>query len=261
MRDRIRRHLADNFVGYVALIIAVAGVPMAWALGKNSVGPEQLKPNAVRSSDVKDEAIKGGDVDERTLGKVASAGHADSATNAQSAVTAENAMTAGSAQTAESAAVAQNAKQLDGLDSSQFAPGTAEPWREVGTPGQPAFATGTCGAPCYGNFDPANVNTVAFFRDPWGIVHLKGLAECLGGTAPPCFAGDRIFSLPEGYRPDRTASLSTVRSSNFTPNVAGRVDVDASGDVAVATNESVEDWVSLDGLSFRCAPPGSNGCP
>ena len=137
MRDRIRRHVANNVVGYVALVVAVAGVPMAWALGKNSVGPRQIQPSAVRSSEVKNEAIKGVDVNEGTLGKVASAGTADSATNAQnaqSALTAENAATAGSAQTAhsadsaqtaESAASAQNANQLDGLDSSAFAPATA----------------------------------------------------------------------------------------------------------------------------------------
>ena len=128
MRDTIRRHVANNVVGYVALVVAVAGVPMAWALGKNSVGPKQIQPSAVRSSEVKNEAIRGVDVNEGTLGKVASAGTSDSATNAQNAqnaLTAQNAEAAGSAQTAETAATAQNANQLDGLDSSAFAPATA----------------------------------------------------------------------------------------------------------------------------------------
>ncbi len=45
---RVRAHLKANAVGYVALAVAVIGVPTAWAaLGKNTVGSKQLKKNAV----------------------------------------------------------------------------------------------------------------------------------------------------------------------------------------------------------------------
>ena len=46
--SRLRAHLKANAVGYVALVVALVGVRTAWAaLGKNSVGPKQLKKNAV----------------------------------------------------------------------------------------------------------------------------------------------------------------------------------------------------------------------
>ena len=45
---RVRAHLKANAVGYVALAVAVIGIPTAWAaLGKNTVGSKQLKKNAV----------------------------------------------------------------------------------------------------------------------------------------------------------------------------------------------------------------------
>jgi hypothetical protein len=54
----LRRHLRSNVVGYVALVVALAGVPTAWAaLGKNTVGTKQLKNNAVKRSKIAKNAV------------------------------------------------------------------------------------------------------------------------------------------------------------------------------------------------------------
>ena len=59
MSERIRRYVARHHVGLIALCIAVVGVPVAWALEKNSVGSKHIKPEAVRTSDIADDAVTG----------------------------------------------------------------------------------------------------------------------------------------------------------------------------------------------------------
>ncbi len=56
--SRFRSHLKANAVGYVALVVAVIGVPTAWAaLGKNTVGSKQLKAKAVTRAKIAPNAI------------------------------------------------------------------------------------------------------------------------------------------------------------------------------------------------------------
>lgn len=50
LRDRVPGH--TTVVAYIALMLAVIGVPTAWALSKNSVGSAQIKKAAVRNSDI-----------------------------------------------------------------------------------------------------------------------------------------------------------------------------------------------------------------
>ena len=45
-----------NVMSVTAVFIALGG--SAWALTRNSVGPRQIKPDAVRSSDIKENAVK-----------------------------------------------------------------------------------------------------------------------------------------------------------------------------------------------------------
>jgi hypothetical protein len=137
---RLRRHVGNNVVGYIALIVAVMGVPMAWALAPNSVGTKQIKPSAVRSSDVKNNALHGADVDETKLGRVPSAASAQNAQNAVSAQSAQFAQTAQSAQNADfatnagSASFALNAQNSDAVGGMGFT--------EIGGVGR--AATGGC---------------------------------------------------------------------------------------------------------------------
>ena len=44
-----------------------------------------------------------------------------------------------------------------------------------------------------------NVNKVAFYKDAFGTVHLKGKAKCVGTTCNS--ASLTSIELPEGYRP------------------------------------------------------------
>jgi hypothetical protein len=72
----------------------------------------------------------------------------------------------------------------------------SEAWHEVGAAGEPGFQNG------WGNAGGAT-ETVAFFRDREGIVHLKGVAT--GGASTTL-----IFQLPVGYRPANGRLLSFV---------------------------------------------------
>jgi hypothetical protein len=103
-----------------------------------------------------------------------------------------------------------------------------------------------------GNIGGGSNNEVSYQRDFNGTVHLRGVAQACGN--PP---GGTIFTLPNGYRP----VTQEVQVAMFTSG-AKRVDIDPDGSVqAAAANGGSFEWVSLDGLTFRCAPSGANGCP
>jgi hypothetical protein len=155
-----------------------------------------------------------------------------------------------------------NADKLDGKDSSAFAPAQAEGWHEVGASGEPAF---TSNERCsWKNFDTTNEEsdrqTAAFFRDPFGVVHLKGVVDADDGVATGgcvfTFAereplDDLIYTLPEGYRPEKP-SVHVV----LTNDQLGEVIVDSTGSVVIdfpTTNANAKEWVSLDGITFRAA--------
>ncbi len=53
MADYVRR----NHLALIALFFAVAGIPAAYAIGKNTIGSKQLKPAAVRTSDLADNSV------------------------------------------------------------------------------------------------------------------------------------------------------------------------------------------------------------
>jgi hypothetical protein len=142
----------------------------------------------------------------------------------------------------------------------------AEPWHAVGAAGEPAFGeTSTCR---WQNFSNPNFNTAAFLRDRLGFVHLKGIVDAEDIGAGPCgdSGGDPvIFHLPAGYRPAKREVHVTLTNSQL-----GRIAVDGPNLGLMAGAVSWEEpttwpnaklWISLDGISFRCAPSGSDGCP
>jgi hypothetical protein len=103
------------------------------------------------------------------------------------------------------------------------------------------------------------------FRDQDGMVHLRGRVRSIEGTDNRCqlFARDSVISqsLPPGYRPAARMSYAVPTNNSF-----GFVDVTASGEVVSGNifGRGFADsnvWLSLDGISFRCAPSGQNGCP
>jgi hypothetical protein len=78
----------------------------------------------------------------------------------------------------------------------------------------------------------------AYYKDPLGNVHLKGLVR--NGTL-----GMPVFTLPVGYRPT-TRGIFIVMSQSGT----GRLNIDDDGSVE-PSSPSVSAWVSLDGVYLR----------
>lgn len=94
-------------------------------------------------------------------------------------------------------------------------------------------------------------NTVAFYKDPLGVVHLRGVAVCSAGA---CWLGSvraNLFTQPPGYHPPAQEALPVLT------NVGGglaRVDITSNGVVALRNPEVPNgSWVTLDGITFRAA--------
>jgi hypothetical protein len=129
---------------------------------------------------------------------------------------------------------AQDSARLGGHPPSAYAPSTVEPYREVGTPGEPVFAAG------WSNAGPT-VTSGAFYKDPLRVVHLKGTVTRAGGTAV-------IFALPTGYRPSQTACFPTVRSSPA-PVLPTTICIFTTGEVSAGGADPGS--YLLDGITFR----------
>lgn len=85
----------------------------------------------------------------------------------------------------------------------------------------------------------APYNLTGFWRDRFGVVHLRGLltAGAIGSAA---------FTLPAGYRPAATEMMAAVSNGAF-----GIARVLATGDVVPFAGSNV--YFSLDGITFRAA--------
>lgn len=137
---------------------------------------------------------------------------------------------------------------------------TPENVDNVGDADGPAFVTDTnaSGTSCPTNGTSAWQNygggfaPAGFYRDPFGRVYLRGLVKKTAGNIECA-----IFRLPAGYRPAEHAAFSSVADNKFV-----RVSVYSDGEVdpeAVPTGGG--NFLSLEGISFRCGPSGNSGCP
>ena len=235
-----------NVMATVAVFIALGGSAYAAAqLKKNSVGTKQLKNNAVTGAKVRDGSLNAADIG----GAVSSADHALTADSASRAVSASSAVRADSAANASQAV---NAEKLGGSPSSAYI--------QAGQGGSfiPAahFEHADFGCPLdltVWHDDTPEVNEVTgYWRDPFGVVHLKGFAiRC--GTAETT-----IFTLPPGFRPGKLEHFVAIMENSGLET--GQVLVRAKGEV-VAPEVSSNGSIALDGITFKCAPSGSDGCP
>ena len=152
--------------------------------------------------------------------------------------------------------------QIKPADVSSKTLNGAEDWHDADFDSSAAF----CIWSNYGN----GQNDAGYFRDRAGVVHLRGVVRVSDGgdTCTFGFSQDKhIFSLPAGYLPEHSEALATISN-----NAPARVNVlrqsfgtDGPGAVMIEpgfpTVADAKQWVSLDGLSFRCGPSGEDGCP
>lgn len=85
---------------------------------------------------------------------------------------------------------------------------------------------------------PSSFAKVQYFKDSFGIVHLKGFVK--SGT------DNTIFVFPEGYRPSENFYYSTIADNT----TATFLNVTADGIVSKPSALSVSSWLSLSGLTF-----------
>lgn len=124
---------------------------------------------------------------------------------------------------------------LGGQPPSAYASSASEPWHEVGSPGEPVFQNG------WRNFGEG-FGTAAFYKDPVGVVHLKGFV--IEDTDPS--GGTTAFTLPPGYRPSQVMFPAVGAAGGRALIIApdGRVAPGCSGGGGGCS-------VPLDGVTFR----------
>jgi hypothetical protein len=221
MVRRLRAHFRQQFVGYLALFVALGGTAYAAA----TIGPAQIKNDAVRSRHVDDGEVKNAD-----LGA--------------------NSVATGKVRNGTLLRKDFKAGQLPA------AIGPAEPVRLVREPSGnnncPAATGEFCrvdtnfgGSPT--TFRMANYGDgyapAGFYKDRSGVVHLQGSIESLNPAPVPAFV------LPPGYRP--TGGTRWFGAWNSGPESKhGAVRIGSDG-VVQPEQPSSFDYLSLDGIQFR----------
>lgn len=105
-------------------------------------------------------------------------------------------------------------------------------YRQVGAIDNPTFGAN------WSNFG-AEFAIGEFYKDKENRVHLRGTVQNVVNAV-----GSVIYTLPDGYRPNAREIFTVWNGSSL-----GRVDVNASGQVILV--QGINNWVSLNGISFR----------
>jgi hypothetical protein len=219
----LRRHLTyANVTVTIALFVALGGTSYAaFSLPAGSVGTKQLKNGAVTRAKLAHGLQTGPAGPQGPTGPAGATGPAGPPGPATQAV---------------------------------LAP--AEQWHEIGSAGNPGFKTCNV-APlvAWQNNRPDTDATAAFYRDPYGVVHLKGSIKCSGdpgGSYP-------IFELPAGYWPSKLQWW--LASADNGPATVVAENDGTFAELIYVSGAHAGDRISLDGISWRCSPSGANGCP
>lgn len=121
-----------------------------------------------------------------------------------------------------------------------------EAWRKVGLAGNPAFSANWGQTRDISN---GNYEYVAFYKDPLGIVHVKGSARATAAQA----ADGVIFQLPPGYRPNRYENYPTTGACKevYLEGIVAPAGAGSPGGIRIATAMAINTNIILDGISFR----------
>lgn len=120
------------------------------------------------------------------------------------------------------------------INSTQFDP-IGEDWHIVGDPGEPGFEDSWV---AYGG----GYTTPSFYKDPGGVVHLKGLLKSGSiGT------GNAMFTLPKGYRPVGILHFAVEGHDGTKTN---RIKVYQTGAVEPGVGSS-NGHFCIDGIKFK----------
>jgi len=168
-----------------------------------------------------------------------------------------------------------DADSLDGHDSADFAGAGSDGWTELRLNDGSRQGLDLAETTCYWRKYGGPYTTPAYFRDSAGIVHLKGIvvahdgtlaaggtAACNGDYQTPFNIRINSYSgLNLGYWPGETSVFPVLSG-----NALGRIDITQDGSVQIDPNfpgswANAKTFVSLDGISYRCAPSGQDGCP
>ncbi|HZF48938.1 MAG TPA: LamG-like jellyroll fold domain-containing protein [Polyangiaceae bacterium] len=97
---------------------------------------------------------------------------------------------------------------------------------------------------------PSQYDTVGYFKDSMGIVHLGGTLSTTGALV----SGNTIFTLPEGYRPKvlkMVMAFTTVDGSGVLNPCSLHIFSDGQVVVGMVATTNSKLFISLDGISFR----------
>lgn len=88
---------------------------------------------------------------------------------------------------------------------------------------------------------------IRYNKDAMGYVHLQGMAVNNGGTNNNSTTRPVIVTLPAGFRPGHTITLSVMMN-----DLTARIDIRVNGEVRLATGSSLANggWISLSNIHF-----------
>ena len=211
MKQLRKRLTFANVMSMIAVFIALGATAFAATqLPKNSVGSKQLKKNAVTAAKIKKEAVTGAKVKKDTI------------TGAK--------VNEASLGTVPSASVANSLSPLEAVHI-------------VGAPGEPGFEGGSTNFVVPG----VQLNSVGFYKDHEGIVHLQGVAVVgkSGTSITP------IFTLPPGFRPAAGHLVIFEQTLEDAAIIGGSNTVLEGIDLSGKVDGEEEELANLDGITFR----------